>query len=986
METFCCSQSINCRSRLWFKLIDHVSCYPTYNSETNRINRRHKRFENHSVCFFNARSIQNKLTELSAELLHGSNDIFCINETWLTPNFDDRLLQCDTHNVFRSDRIINGLPKTGGGLLIFCPKSIKAIPISSYCSEALEALAIKFKISSTSCWITLLNAYRPPKYGLGHDFVNQFTTLADDLSLSTQPSIIVGDLNLSGIIWNGPTSTGSTSWEKNFIELCITNSWSQLVNEVTRANNILDIALTNIEHSITALQVLTPFSNSDHCKVSFFLSEKNQDSSTSKSLPLNFPKGDFTSMENILSHIDWEMKFSFLDSVDNKLKSLNETLYQLFANFVPKFTKQKPVKLPRHILKTRNFLSRSYKKLKKGNSTDLDKYKEEIRKYKHVVNEYFLSAEEAVLNSGCSRRFWSYMRRKTRCRPNIPPMRNDGGVVDDDGQKAELFNTYFGSVFQQDNDIDLKLSAPITTSLSDIEFDVVDVYELLSHESNKLSRGPDDIPHIIYKRLAVVLALPLFLIFRECINTGQIPSIWKDATIVPIHKKDDKSCVSNYRPISLTCVSSRIMERLICSKLMLFLSPNNRISDRQYGFLSRRSTTSQLLQTTNDWTAAIDRRETIKVVYLDFQKAFDTIAHPKLLSVLDNNGIRGNLLHWFMSFLSNRTQRVVINSVKSSSIAVTSGVPQGSVVGPLLFLLYINGITKMKLHSQLYLYADDCKLYYSAHPSKSGMTLIDKYLQEDLNTIDQWCKTVQLRLSVSKCQVLNINPPNTLTSSNLFIDGNPLENVTSIRDLGLIVDSKLRFSEHCAAKAMKASNVVNFLFRAFKSKETSFLVGLFKTYVIPLLDYGSVVYSPILTRDIRIIESVQKRFTKRLPEFRGTSFSYPQRLKATGLIPLDIRRSIHDLVETYKIIYGYVDLEFKNFFQLIPLNRATRSNGLKLRVNSFRTEIRKNYFSNRVVKLWNKLPRELVTIGTVHSFREAVTAYQTADLDDPIYQ
>ena len=372
----------------------------------------------------------------------------------------------------------------------------------------------------------------------------------------------------------------------------------------------------------------------------------------------------------------------------------------------------------------------------------------------------------------------------------------------------------------------------------------------------KLSSGPDRIPHIVYRRLAAVLAHPLYLIFKESVNTGILPKLWKEAEVLPIFKNGSRTSVDNYRPISLTCVACRALERLICKKLYDYCCKWSIISANQHGFQRRRSTITQLLECMNVWTHAFENKEIVKIAYLDFRKAFDTVSHTKLLSVLENKGIRGDPLRWIKDFLAFRTQTVVINNCRSLKRSVTSGVPQGSVLGPLLFILYINDLILASNRSSVYVFADDSKIFLSM----SKDNLDDDSLQADLNRISLWAESRQLTLSVPKCKILTINGANNYPFT---LQGVQLENVHEAKDLGILIDSKLHFDSQCIQIVKKAGSILHFLFYCFKTRDVSFMVRLYQTFVLPVLEYGVIIFNPWTVKNIRLLESVQRYFTRR---------------------------------------------------------------------------------------------------------------------------
>ena len=291
-----------------------------------------------------------------------------------------------------------------------------------------------------------------------------------------------------------------------------------------------------------------------------------------------------------------------------------------------------------------------------------------------------------------------------------------------------------------------------------------------------------------------------------------------------------------------------------------YLTSNRLLSTKQHGFLTRRSTLTQLMLSTNDWYKAVDDGSSVDVIFLDLAKAFDSVSHKKLIKKLEFYGIGGKLYLWLQAFLTNRYQRVRVGDEFSQWSPVTSGVPQGSVLGPLLFLLYVNDMCDVVQHSSIYMYADDTKLYMSYQQIEYC-----QIFQNDLNSIYNWTKTWQLKINVSKCSVMHIGRRNP--KSHYYI-GNEILNVSvTERDLGIFVSNNLMFSEHCSKIASKASQRIGLLLHAFVPRDLDFLIRMFKIYIRPILEYNSCVWSPRWLKDVDLIESVQRSFTRRIIVF-----------------------------------------------------------------------------------------------------------------------
>lgn len=357
----------------------------------------------------------------------------------------------------------------------------------------------------------------------------------------------------------------------------------------------------------------------------------------------------------------------------------------------------------------------------------------------------------------------------------------------------------------------------------------------------------------------------------------------------------------------------------------------------------------------NTWTRSLDSRKPVDVVYIDFQKAFDSVVHEKLLIKLGTFGFRPQLLVWLRNFLTDRSQRIKIKSVYSDSSPVLSGVPQGSILGPTLFLLYINDLVDVIQFSEIRLFADDLKIY--------NLSANHKFLQSDLDNLCSWAKSWQLSLSYSKCNILHLGRSNPIHVYRL--DNYELIKSNGCKDLGIFVNENLSFSIHCNNIVAKSSKISNLIHRTFTSKNPELLVKAFNSYVRPILEYSSPVWNPHLIKDINNIENVQRRFTKR---FAPKGLSYNQRLEFLKMERLEVRRIKLDAILAFNIIRNNL-LPSHDFFT-IP-HGITRSCSIsKLCVANSRLNSTKYNFSNRCIKIWNFLPFELRNSNTVDIFRK----------------
>ena len=335
------------------------------------------------------------------------------------------------------------------------------------------------------------------------------------------------------------------------------------------------------------------------------------------------------------------------------------------------------------------------------------------------------------------------------------------------------------------------------------------------------------------------------------------------------------------------------MERIINVQLTNYLLTNSLITKHQHGFLLKRSTCTNLLETINDWVLALDTRLKTDAIYIDFQKAFDSVSHSKLLSKLESYNIRGDLLAWITAFLKHRTQQVKINNSLSDIINIVSGVPQGSVLGPTLFLLYINDVTDgfANLDCSIKLYADDAKLYSSFKIGDYSPALV-----EALEHITNWANIWQLQIANSKCIAHRISM-GAASTHDYYINDYKLQWSSCTRDLGIYIDNDLKFAQHISKITHIGHSRAALILKCFLTRDPKVLLKAFCTYVRPILEYCTTVWSPHHIGLNDKLENVQRRFTKRISSL--SHLSYEDRLVYLELDSLRVRRVKHDMIMCY---------------------------------------------------------------------------------------
>lgn len=564
--------------------------------------------------------------------------------------------------------------------------------------------------------------------------------------------------------------------------------------------------------------------------------------------------------------------------------------------------------------------------------------------------------------------FYSYVKNKRVLTSTIGPLiTKDGKQIENDIDMANTLNDYFSSVFTtEDVQSGLPTPAPQSrdTTLPGFTITENELLSVMNSMNVNKTPGPDKISPRLLKEARNELLEPLTILFNKTLVVGKVPHEWKQANVTPIFKRGNKSLPANYRPISLTSVVCKLMETLIRDKIVKYLEENKLLNDSQHGFRNKRSCLTNLLDFFYEVFNSYDETKAVDIIYLDFQKAFDTVPHKRLISKVKAHGIAGNTLNWLTDWLSDRQQRVVINGKESTWHNVNSGVPQGSVLGPVLFIIYINDIDE-RISCKISKFADDTKI-------TSKVTSVSQWqkLQCDLDKLTSWAETWQMKFNIEKCKVLHIGNDNV--QARYVMNNVQLSSTAKEKDLGVVVSKDLKPSQHCTETVKTANKLVGFIERTFEFKSEKVILALYNSLVRPHLEYCVQFWSPYYKKDIEKLEKIQRRVTKMIPRLRNKS--YEERLKELNLFSLPKHRIRGDLIEVFKIFKGFSNLDPNKYFTIDPSN-LTRNNGFKIIPKRFQSHEAKHFFFNRIVNIWNKLPSKVVNSDSIASFKNKVDKY-----------
>jgi hypothetical protein len=404
---------------------------------------------------------------------------------------------------------------------------------------------------------------------------------------------------------------------------------------------------------------------------------------------------------------------------------------------------------------------------------------------------------------------------------------------------------------------------------------------------------------------------------------------------------------------------SKVIEAIVCKNIVAHLEEHHLLNNSQFGFRRGYSCTSNLLKFIDDLTFHMDKKTPVDALYLDFAKAFDKVPHKRLIKKVISHGIQGNVAGWIQAWLEDRKQRVCVGGESSDWSGVTSGVPQGSVLGPTLFLIYIDDLEDNTVTNTLK-FADDTKLYRPVVNREEA-----DILQQDLDLLVKWAEKWKMEFNVKKCKVVHFGSNNQRHKYHMG-NNNDLQVSEAERDLGVTVHQSLKWGSHIAEVVKKANRSLGIIKRTFTSRKMAVMLPLYKAFVRPHVEYAVQVWSPYFIKDINLIEKVQRRFSRMISECRG--LEYPDRLAVLGLSTLEERRTRGDIIQTFKMIKD-IDRTSTLVLRSEKTDRATKGHHLRLYKRHCNTLPRKNYFSFRVTDPWNKLPEAAVNCTNINALK-----------------
>lgn len=863
-----------------------------------------------------------------------------ISETWLNTDIPDCDIFPPSYNSFRRDRV-----SRGGGVAILVKQAIPCVVHEQI--ENHESLCCKLNLWGTN--IVIIGVYRAPSaqpeflYKL-YDHLNHFRN---------QKLIIAGDFNLPDVDW-ATLSCGRTNTQSSeiLLDMILAYNLTQMVKHATRVtsvcSSILDLVFHNTCFEATTISVNEDFS--DHKVVYFCCTLYKVSSASTPSIVYvkNYNQADDVA---VLDYLDSGFENFSGDDVNILWNTFKEHVNYCLQKFIP--NKRKRIRgnnpwITREIIQLKRRIKRQRKRQNPDSGVILQLSNTLKEKLQDSRSFYFTNTLPNFVREN-PQKFWQYLSNGNK---KVERLREGDTIIEDAVVIADTFNNYFQGVFTPCSEILL----PNADDESDMTFEISyhGVVSMLLNIDEKKAPGPDNIPSAFLRRYAESLAHFLTVIFQVSFLTSSLPNDWLRARVVPVHKKGDYMSVTNFRPISLTCLSCKLMEHIVVKYLKTFIERNNLLSDQQHGFRQGFSTATQLVTTVHEFATVLDHAGQVDIIFLDYSKAFDKVPHDKLLFKLHHLAIPHNILKWVAAYLRNRSQFVDVNGSYSRILKVTSGVPQGSVLGPLLFLIYINDLVSfLGTDCSVRLFADDCVIF-SAITSPIDQEVLNNKLNRLASWCEQWKMTINYDKTVHLCMTNKKHP----LKFQYTIGETSINEVSEYKYLGVTLTSNLKWSKHIDNICSNARRKLGLLRRKLYEAPNELRKLAYSTIVRPAIEYASIVWDPYTKKDIGQLDKIQNvalRFIYR----RFNRFDSPtDMLRLSNLPTLTQRRKIARLKFLYSLYFHRLGIQPQSYISQLDTRSTRHRHSLALTPIFARTNLYKNSFFPRTIEDWNKLPNE----------------------------
>lgn len=877
------------------------------------------------VYYQNVRGLRTKTRDLFLELCSCDYEVIAFTETWLHPGITNSELSSN-YNIYRCDRSrsTSNLER-GGGVLIAVKKHHRCEIVPLVHGDGLEQIAVRFRLPSKTiyvCCIYIRPDSAPSVYEQHASCIQEIC----DAASNNDTILILGDYNLSRLTWRYDSdinaylpNNASSESEISLTESVVASGLFQVLNVYNHYGRLLDLAFVNNPDNVEVyeppLPLLPPDNHHKPFLLNLFLSTMLRDDNDSD-IQFDFRSYDVDAVCRHICAVDWD---SILNdrTVNDAVNVFYDRIYSIIRENVPRRNRRtnRSCNQPwwNNELRTlrnrlRKVRKRFFKHRSEENRHQLRTIEQEFSTlHRHAFREYISGLEINAKNNPAS--FWSFVKSQRNSNSLPYEIQYQNIQARSAEESANLFADFFKSVYNNSPTpitqmaLDGVASYDLRLPLFNVTVD--DVSRSFSHLDSSKGPGPDGIPPLFIKQCAGALALPASIIFNRSLSSGVFPRLWKVASITPIHKSGNLNMAQNYRGISILSTFSKVLECFVHEALYRTVRPA--IPEVQHGFVKGRSTTTNLMSFVTSVKMKMQKNRQVDAIYVDFAKAFDKVPHLLTVAKLRKMGLPEWITIWLHSYLTDRLAFVKVHGCESDRFDIPSGVPQGSHLGPLLFVLFIADLSPL-IQSQKLFYADDLKIY------RAILTRMDCcILQRDLDNITKWCRANGMEVNAGKCKSMSFTRSRTLMHQCYLIDSHELDCVTTMKDLGIIVDSKLKFNEHISTTTAKAFSLLGFLRRITKSFHDVYAMkAVYCAVVRSVLEYAVQVWAPYSQVQCSRVERVQRSFVRyalrRLPWNDAVRLPpYENRCMLMQLETLASRRIMLQRLFCFDLLAGNID-------------------------------------------------------------------------------
>lgn len=853
--------------------------------------------------------MRTKLNELTESVSICSHKIIILTETNLASDVDSSELGIHGYSIYRKDRSsLTSSKESGGGVLIAVRSDIPSMAVRCSISN-VELLFVSVNIPGKKLLVG--GVYIPPSSNA--DLYSDFCDATDEVC-SSMPAdtivVIAGDFNQPDTDWEAMDRPVSVS-SRFLMELAQFQGLTQ-INTIRNSRGVyLDLVFSSLKdmHVDQSQEELITQENAHPALVFEFVAMSHQLHQPPITLP-NLWKCDIDQVYKWIQRQpfpNFQNCISIDEEFTNFCTALRDTIVLncplMRINGSGGFPCWFSFELKRLVFKKKKL----HKKFKTTLSLqDFNTFQRVRGQCKRLAREchqkYLKTIDEAVKTNPKS--FWKYVQSLRGSSSSAKVLSLDDRVATEPFTMCDMFADYFSTIYKTSTIESSTLPGRGDAILFTVQISAIEMEEKLKALDTSKSPGPDGIPANVLKHCSEVIAPHLAIFFNIMMKNGVFPTNLKSGFIIPIHKSGDLTSVKNYRPIVIQSSLAKVFECIVLDRLSFAMKGT--IIGEQHGFQPGRSTTTNLLVFTSKVLGAFARGNQLDCVYLDYSKAFDRISHRLLIEKLKAYGVSGSLLQWFHSYLSGRTLQVKYSSTLSKSIVATSGVPQGSHLGPPLFSLYINDIGNF-IGENFLLFADDVKLFREVSCVEDQLDL-----QNTLERVEEWCNANDMDLNPSKSMVITYTRTATRTMHyqyNLY--GEDLCRVFRVRDLGVTLTANLDFGDHIENICNQALKTLGLIIRISRQNlSISTLRTLYVALARPILEYSVVVWSPYQANHSSFLDRVQRRFLRMVGVKLGQHYMEVNIMEMERFLclpSLSARRTLHDLIFLYKVLNSSFD-------------------------------------------------------------------------------